>query len=221
MYRSIITSFVVFISCGVVLSEYYHHPSESNELDHHDVGYSYAKFSGPVSGPDHKIIVKDAHGHGESYDFVAKPDYHFEYGVEDPKTHVSQSRKEHRHGDDVVGEYSYAQPDGKIQTVKYNADGHHGFQAEVLIDGKPLHYEALQEQQAHLEAQKQYLAAQEQHAGHHYQQPEEVHHHVPIAHHSSEGDDESSYAGYSGGYSENGGDEGTSEEDGFSGYYKK
>lgn len=74
-------------------------------------GYSYAKFSGPVSGPEKEVYVehKDehGHGHGHSVDYVANPDYHFAYGVEDPKSKVSQSRKESRHGDAVHGEYRY------------------------------------------------------------------------------------------------------------------
>ncbi|XP_063698165.1 cuticle protein 18.6-like [Culicoides brevitarsis] len=219
--------FVIFIAFGtsVVLAEYYHHHPESHEHagsdEGHDVGYSYAKFSGPVSGPDHKIVVKDKDGHGESYDYVAKPDYHFEYGVEDPKSHVSQSRKEHRHGDGVVGEYSFAQPDGKIRTVKYNADKHNGFQAEVLIDGKPLHYEALQEQQAHLEAQKQFLASHEAnaHQAQHYQpQPEHHVHHAPISHHG--GDDERSYSGGYHGYSDSDDETNNSGEDEYSYYHK-
>lgn len=76
---------------------------------HHAPGYSYAKFSGPVSGPEKEVYVqhKDEHGHGHGHtvDYVAKPDYHFAYGVEDPKSKVSQSRKETRHGDAVHGEY--------------------------------------------------------------------------------------------------------------------
>ena len=67
-------------------------------------GYSYTKFSGPVSGPDHEIIVKGKHGE-PAIDYVAKPDYHFEYGVKDEKSKVSQSRKEVRQGDEVIGEY--------------------------------------------------------------------------------------------------------------------
>lgn len=218
--QSLIICIVLSINCA--LSEYYHH-QDSGEQDHHgggaghEVGYSYAKFSGPVSGPEHKIVVKDKDGHGESYDYVAKPDYHFEYGVEDPKSHVSQSRKEHRHGDGVVGEYSFAQPDGKIRTVKYNADKHNGFQAEVLIDGKPLHYEALQEQQAHLEAQKAFLASHEQQA-HHYQ-PESVHvQHVP-AHHATEGENEHSYSGGYAGYSDDGDEEANNSGEEEYGYY--
>lgn len=69
-------------------------------------GYSFAKFSGPVSGPEKEIQVEgDDYHHGHTVDYVAKPDYHFAYGVEDPKTHVSQSRHETRDGDSVHGEY--------------------------------------------------------------------------------------------------------------------
>lgn len=72
---------------------------------HDGVGYSYARFSGPVSGPEKEIIVHDKVHHKSSVDYVAKPDYSFAYGVEDPKSKVSQSRKEERHGDQLVGEY--------------------------------------------------------------------------------------------------------------------
>jgi Insect cuticle protein len=111
-----------------------------NADDHHHVGYSYAKFSGPVSGHESEVPVVDKYGHSHhTPDYVAKPDYAFEYGVEDPKTHVSQNRHEQRHDDQVQGEYSLVQPDGKTRTVKYLADDHHGFRAEVFIDGKPLY----------------------------------------------------------------------------------
>lgn len=59
-----------------------------------------------------------------------------EYGVEDPKSHVSQFRKENRQDDAVVGEYSYTDPFGHVRTVKYTADKLHGFRAEIYIDGK-------------------------------------------------------------------------------------
>jgi len=106
---------------------------------HYPPGYSYAKFSGPVSGPEKEIVVShgdDHHGHGHTVDYVAKPDYHFAYGVEDPKSKVSQSRKETRHGDAVHGEYSVVDPDGVLRTVKYTADKKNGFQAEVITSGK-------------------------------------------------------------------------------------
>lgn len=58
-----------------------------------------------MSGPEKEIHVEDEHHHGHTVDYVAKPDYHFAYGVEDPKSHVSQSRHETRDGDAVHGEY--------------------------------------------------------------------------------------------------------------------
>ncbi|CRL00057.1 CLUMA_CG013343, isoform A [Clunio marinus] len=99
------------------------------------IGYSFAKFSGPVSGPVKEVHSHSPH-HGHTIDYVAKPDYQFEYGVEDPKTQVSQFRKENRQDDAVVGEYSYTDPFGHVRTVKYTADKLHGFRAEIYIDGK-------------------------------------------------------------------------------------
>ncbi|GAB0096165.1 uncharacterized protein DMENIID0001_116420 [Sergentomyia squamirostris] len=115
---------VLVVSCGAYVA------------DHHPVGYSYAKFSGPVSGPEHEVHVKDEHSHGVKVDYIAKPDYHFAYGVEDPKSHVSQSRKETRHGDAVHGEYTVIDPDGTKRIVKYTADKHNGFQAQIITNGK-------------------------------------------------------------------------------------
>lgn len=112
-----------------VSSEYLHE-------GHNDIGYSFAKFSGPVSGPSHKVQVHDHRG--DTFDFIAKPDYQFEYGVEDPKNQNSQYRKEHRVGDTVFGEYSLIDPLGKLRLVKYTADKEHGFRAEVYVDGKLL-----------------------------------------------------------------------------------
>lgn len=73
----------------------------------YSTGMSYSKFSGPVSGPVEKITVTDSNGNlpKSTYDYVAKPDYHFAYGVKDPKSRVLQSRQETRVGDNVKGEY--------------------------------------------------------------------------------------------------------------------
>lgn len=167
------------------------------DYDSHAVGYSYAKFSGPVSGPEHKIEVHDKYGH-KAYDYVGHPSYKFEYGVEDPKSHVSQKRQEHRDGDDVHGEYTVAQPDGKIRMVKYSSDKHNGFTAEVYIDGKPLHQDALDEQQAHLAEQAAHLAEQASHAAEHGsgggEHSSHIVHEVP-EHHGGGGAEESSYGG--------------------------
>lgn len=73
---------------------------------------------------------------GNSVDFVSKPDYQFEYGIEDPKSQVSQFRKENRLDDAVVGEYTYTDPLGHVRTVKYTADKLNGFRARIFVDGK-------------------------------------------------------------------------------------
>ncbi|KFB50669.1 hypothetical protein ZHAS_00018705 [Anopheles sinensis] len=172
------------------------------EDHHHGVGYSYAKFSGPVSGPAHEVHVEDKHGHGHKIDYVAKPDYLFEYGVEDPKSKVSQSRKEHRHEDELHGEYSLHQPDGKLRTVKYSSSKHSGFQAEVLIDGKPLHEEELAKL-AHEAATQSAHGAQQLHQHQH-----QFHHHHPQDEHKAYGGAEQQTYG---GESSYGGGEGAEE----------
>lgn len=99
MLVSLVLSFMVCVSSGFT-------------------GYSYAKFRGPVSGPEREVnVVHDDgkyhyhnhHHHKGAHDYVAKPDYHFAYGVEDPKSMVKQSRHETRYGDDVKGEYRLVQ----------------------------------------------------------------------------------------------------------------
>lgn len=70
------------------------------------VGFSYSKFSGPVSGPIKEVIIPDKYNsHLSHIDYVGKPDYHFSYGVDDPKTKVLQNHHESRNGDTVTGEY--------------------------------------------------------------------------------------------------------------------
>lgn len=90
-----------------------------------------------TSGPAREVHLPDEHHHGHHHvDYISKPDYQFEYGVEDPKSQVSQFRKENRQDDAVVGEYSYTDPLGHVRTVKYTADKIHGFRAEIYVDGK-------------------------------------------------------------------------------------
>lgn len=141
---------------------------------HHDphIGYSFAKFSGPVSGNNKKKIQKDwliikftlrprqrsCHAWWASrtpswlccqtrlsvwiwcvnfnYLIIKKKINEIFLGVEDPKSQVSQFRKENRQDDAVVGEYSYTDPFGHVRTVKYTADKLHGFRADIYVDGK-------------------------------------------------------------------------------------
>ncbi|GLV38728.1 hypothetical protein CBL_05727 [Carabus blaptoides fortunei] len=98
------------------------------------VGYSYHKFSGPVSGDIKEVLVPRSqfhHGAGHSVDYVAKPDYSYVYGVEDPYTGNKQSHQESRDGDAVNGQYSVMEPDGSLRIVKYTADDKNGFQVKV------------------------------------------------------------------------------------------
>lgn len=39
----------------------------------------------------------------------------------------------------VKGEYTLLEPDGTIRTVKYHADKHNGFNAEVIRSGHAIH----------------------------------------------------------------------------------
>ncbi|XP_069669232.1 cuticle protein 7-like [Periplaneta americana] len=108
-------------------------------------GYSYSSFSGPVSGAIREVPVPYNHHHHQHHaaashhngaynprvDYVAKPDYTFAYGVEDPLTGNSQNHKETRDGDVVKGQYTVLDPDGTTRTVTYTADPQNGFQATV------------------------------------------------------------------------------------------
>ncbi|XP_061728723.1 histidine-rich glycoprotein-like [Cydia pomonella] len=68
--------------------------------------------------------------HHEEYAW-AYPSYEFSYKVNDPHTHDHKGHHEHRHGDEVRGEYWLLQPDGKTRTVKYHSDKNKGFHADV------------------------------------------------------------------------------------------
>merc|ERR1712243_326997 len=82
---------------------------------------------------------------GYGYDEYEKPDpFQFEYGVHDD--HYYTDFSEHRSGDEagnIYGEYQVALPDGRIQYVKYEADGHYGGTVmEVKYDGEARHPES-------------------------------------------------------------------------------
>lgn len=111
-----------------------------------------------LSGPSKEVHTHDEL-HGHSVDYVSKPDYQFEYGVEDPKSQVSQFRKENRQDDAVVGEYSYTDPLGHVRMVKYTADKLHGFRADIYVDGK-------------LETPHSSSNHQEKHEAHHEEAPQ-------------------------------------------------
>ncbi|GJQ86709.1 hypothetical protein Trydic_g14780 [Trypoxylus dichotomus] len=69
----------------------------------------------------------------------AYPKYRFNYGVKDEHTGDIKEQIEERDGDVVKGEYSLVEPDGSVRNVKYEADGHNGFNAIVSISGHSSH----------------------------------------------------------------------------------
>ncbi|KAG5876164.1 hypothetical protein JTB14_027559 [Gonioctena quinquepunctata] len=84
-------------------------------------------------------------GHGVAIARPAVVDYHapahydFKYGVQDAHTGDNKQQAEVRVGDTVRGEYSLAEPDGTIRVVKYTADPHNGFNAQVSRIGHAAH----------------------------------------------------------------------------------
>lgn len=72
------------------------------------------------------------------FHFQAPPKYEYKYGVYDPKTGDKKEQYESRIGDAVKGQYSLLQPDGTTRIVKYTSDKKGGFNAEVIIEGKPI-----------------------------------------------------------------------------------
>merc|ERR1712055_1246634 len=88
---------------------------------------------GLVGGLGGGLVGGHGGGHGvapvhHGGDYHEQPDpFKFEYGVHDDKYYTDFS--EHRSGDEygnIVGEYQVALPDGRIQYVKYTADGNYG-----------------------------------------------------------------------------------------------
>merc|ERR1711874_575389 len=114
----------------------------------HGVGLGGGHGVGLVGG--HGVGIGVGHGGGHAVhsgpvhhgDYHEQPDpFKFEYGVHDDKYYTDFS--EHRSGDEygnIVGEYQVALPDGRIQYVKYTADGNYGGTVmEVSYKGEARH----------------------------------------------------------------------------------
>ena len=114
----------------------------------HGISSGYGYSGGISSGYDSGYSSGYEGGHssgGYGHDEYEKPDpFHFEYGVHDD--HYYTDFSEHRKGDEagnIYGEYQVALPDGRIQYVKYEADGHYGGTImEVKYDGEARHPES-------------------------------------------------------------------------------
>ncbi|XP_026751396.1 uncharacterized protein LOC113511869 [Galleria mellonella] len=76
--------------------------------------------------------------HHEEYAH-AYPSYEFSYKVADPYTKDYKGQHEVRDGDEVKGEYWLREPKGRLRKVKYHADKHTGFQADVEYSAPHIH----------------------------------------------------------------------------------
>lgn len=78
------------------------------------------------------------HHHDHLVDYHAPAKYEFHYTVHDPKSGDVKSHSETRHGHQVTGQYELIDSDGHKRIVKYSADEHTGFKAEVHRE--PTHF---------------------------------------------------------------------------------
>uniref|UniRef100_A0A2H1WWL0 SFRICE_033012 n=1 Tax=Spodoptera frugiperda TaxID=7108 RepID=A0A2H1WWL0_SPOFR len=76
------------------------------------------------------VVIKDKHGH-HHVDYYTPPKYKFGYDVKSHHTGDHKKHHEHRHGDQVKGEYALHEPDGGSRHIHYHADKHSGFHADV------------------------------------------------------------------------------------------
>jgi len=62
--------------------------------------------------------------------------YNFAYGVNDPYQGLDFGQNEESDGNTVQGSYTVQLPDGRTQIVKYQADHHSGFHADISYKGE-------------------------------------------------------------------------------------
>ncbi|KAA0188548.1 Cuticle Protein CPR RR-2 [Hyalella azteca] len=73
--------------------------------------------------------------YGPVHKHEPKP-YQFAYGVADEHYGPNFGQEEKSDGKNVLGSYTVQLPDGRKQTVKYQADHHNGFHADVQYYGE-------------------------------------------------------------------------------------
>ncbi|KAJ8732892.1 hypothetical protein PYW07_015491 [Mythimna separata] len=74
---------------------------------------------------------KEEPKHEKHVDYYAHPKYEYGYQVQDHHSGDRKSQHEHRDGDKVKGYYELYEPDGSVRYIKYHADKHSGFHADV------------------------------------------------------------------------------------------
>ncbi|XP_050059058.1 pro-resilin-like [Aphis gossypii] len=130
----------IVVLCGLTLRRSY-------AIEVIPASYAWSTFTGPVSGEVQEVKPwSPSHPPGSSFsefesanadnnhygpDYVAKPQYSFAYGVDNPNTGDSHGHSETRDGSHVTGEYSVMEPDGVLRRVLYTADPKNGFRASV------------------------------------------------------------------------------------------
>merc|ERR1711973_273543 len=79
-------------------------------------------------------ISEDPH---QKHQYKAPPKpYQFNYGVKDDYSGADFTQNEHSDGNRVIGSYTVQLPDGRRQTVTYEADHDRGFIAKVSYEGE-------------------------------------------------------------------------------------
>ncbi|CAB4061926.1 unnamed protein product [Lepeophtheirus salmonis] len=79
------------------------------------------------------LVIGDDFRSG-SYDTPAN--YNFNWNVQDDYSNNNFGQEETRNGDNTVGSYFVALPDGRIQRVTYTVDPYGGYQAQVTYEGE-------------------------------------------------------------------------------------
>ncbi|XP_045106304.1 pro-resilin-like [Portunus trituberculatus] len=67
---------------------------------------------------------------------AARPNYNFQYAVQDSNSRNNYGHEESRQLENTNGRYFAQLPDGRLQEVNYRVDGDSGFLAEVTYDGE-------------------------------------------------------------------------------------
>ena len=92
----------------------------------------------PVNAPVHHAPPLH-HAPAPHYKEVPHP-YEYKYGVHDDYSGANYQAGETSDGHgNVVGSYSVLLPDGRVQHVKYHADHHTGYVADVTYEGAAHH----------------------------------------------------------------------------------
>jgi len=114
-----------------------HHPVHHAPVHHAPVHHAPLVHHAPApyAPPPAPYVPPVKAHHAPAYDGPDRP-YTYEYGVSDAYSGSQFNQVESKdQAGVVVGSYSVALPDGRVQHVKYNADPYGGYVAEVSYEG--------------------------------------------------------------------------------------